>query len=373
MGALTSKPFAFRARSWELSDRYGYDTTDTSFSPIKVSVRGREIIRVLPDVQAGFISEWISDKARFSYDSFDSAENSDFDSVQTTEFSSYFNFSNHWITFYTKRAISPLSNSFFDIYTAIKAKSAMSFLGLNPFHRFDSDHRALLPFVSAFPPPSTVVLAGVNIRYQLPTFSIILRKLSFSNDSATNFFSMGFFTNNLLGELNVGSSLSTFFLSTRFKSRFSRTLDKNSIFYTNYSLYKNFKLHFNNVYCVFNSPVQIVSSELNFSITNVISAFNFITPHFYKHESLHIKNDFFINFPSLLRSAKPRHNTFFNNKKISAIKIPESRFTSYMYHFFTYSNYFTHFAFSPYSAKSNNILLSVTRQTAERSSFHYHT
>lgn len=66
MGALTSKPFAFAARSWELRNVDSFDLFD-SFSPdIRIDIRGDKILRIVPRPS---YDEWIGDKVRFSYDS----------------------------------------------------------------------------------------------------------------------------------------------------------------------------------------------------------------------------------------------------------------------------------------------------------------
>ena len=68
VGALTSKPYAFKARSWELRHCETIDVLDAVCSNIRVDTRGLEIMRVLPRLNEDINEEWISDKARFSYD-----------------------------------------------------------------------------------------------------------------------------------------------------------------------------------------------------------------------------------------------------------------------------------------------------------------
>jgi len=72
MGALTSKPYAFTARPWELAEHAYVDFFDSLHSPIRVSTRSGTPLRVLPDLRYASSNEWISDRARFSYDSFSS-------------------------------------------------------------------------------------------------------------------------------------------------------------------------------------------------------------------------------------------------------------------------------------------------------------
>jgi len=68
VGALTSKPYAFKARPWELRKTETIDVMDAVGSNIRVDVRGREVMRVLPRLHEDVNEEWISDRTRFSYD-----------------------------------------------------------------------------------------------------------------------------------------------------------------------------------------------------------------------------------------------------------------------------------------------------------------
>ncbi|MCF1434220.1 NADH-quinone oxidoreductase subunit G [Agrobacterium vitis] len=68
VGALTSKPFAFTARPWELGKTESVDVMDALGSAIRVDTRGREVMRVMPRVNDSINEEWISDKSRFIWD-----------------------------------------------------------------------------------------------------------------------------------------------------------------------------------------------------------------------------------------------------------------------------------------------------------------
>lgn len=68
IGALTSKPYAFTARSWELNSVESIDFFDSLGSNIRIDTRGSEIMRILPKINNRVNEEWISDKIRFSYD-----------------------------------------------------------------------------------------------------------------------------------------------------------------------------------------------------------------------------------------------------------------------------------------------------------------
>jgi NADH-quinone oxidoreductase subunit G len=68
VGALTSKPYAFVARPWELRKTDSVDVLDAVGSNIRIDSRGREVLRVLPRLNEAVNEEWISDKTRFACD-----------------------------------------------------------------------------------------------------------------------------------------------------------------------------------------------------------------------------------------------------------------------------------------------------------------
>jgi NADH-quinone oxidoreductase subunit G len=64
VGALTSKPYAFAARPWELGKTESIDVMDAVGSAIRIDTRGREVMRILPRINDAVNEEWISDKTR---------------------------------------------------------------------------------------------------------------------------------------------------------------------------------------------------------------------------------------------------------------------------------------------------------------------
>ena len=68
VGALTSKPYAFRARPWELQHFESVDVLDALGSNIRIDARGLEVMRILPRLNDDINEEWINDKSRFACD-----------------------------------------------------------------------------------------------------------------------------------------------------------------------------------------------------------------------------------------------------------------------------------------------------------------
>lgn len=68
VGALTSKPYAFRARPWELKHTESIDVLDGLGSNVRIDSRGLEVMRILPRLNDDINEEWINDKTRFACD-----------------------------------------------------------------------------------------------------------------------------------------------------------------------------------------------------------------------------------------------------------------------------------------------------------------
>ncbi len=65
VGALTSRPYQYEARPWELKKTFGIDVSDACGANIRIDSRGREVLRVLPRINDDVNEEWLSDKARY--------------------------------------------------------------------------------------------------------------------------------------------------------------------------------------------------------------------------------------------------------------------------------------------------------------------
>jgi len=68
VGALTSKPYAFVARPWELAKVDSVDVLDAVGCNIRVDSRGPEVLRILPRINEDVNEEWLGDKSRFAID-----------------------------------------------------------------------------------------------------------------------------------------------------------------------------------------------------------------------------------------------------------------------------------------------------------------
>lgn len=68
VGALTSKPYAYNARPWELRKTESVDIMDAMGSAIRVDAKGDAVMRIMPTINEEVNEEWLSDKSRFIWD-----------------------------------------------------------------------------------------------------------------------------------------------------------------------------------------------------------------------------------------------------------------------------------------------------------------
>jgi NADH dehydrogenase/NADH:ubiquinone oxidoreductase subunit G len=235
-GALTSKPYSFAARPWELKSVESVDFFDSTGSSIKFDTRGDKILRVLPRINENINEEWISDRIRFSVDGF-RVQRIDrpfvqFDKVfHSLSWSKFVNLIHKSILLFYKsvflKGLALLSNSYTSTFFSFpfQVKDTGPFVDfetsvwLNFFEnafflkkkRFGSK-TAFLNFRSDFLIPTwlkdlfrvkNLLLISINPRFEAPVFNIRLRQsvIKFGNNVSS--FGQRFFSNfNLL--VNAG-------------------------------------------------------------------------------------------------------------------------------------------------------------------------
>lgn len=379
MGALTSKPFTFTARSWELVSRLAHDCTDTFFSALKVSFRGAIIMRILPDFSQTVLSEWISDRIRFSYDA-----------VQTESASdllfgiSYSSLSASYLHFFSKRF--SLNQYFSDFVSCSQVRGLTSFCGSAvpnysklSSYCFDGRKSYSFEYSNFFDSSSfkTYFLVGVNFRYQLPVFSVSLRKLVNSPDSFC--FNFGFFTNNLFNEVNFGHSLSSLFSTIRAKSRISRLFfSSKTVVFTNPFFYPVISANSGlvSVHSFFDTPKDLVIAEIfsNFSAQPYSTQIELFTPHFFKLSLVYPKLNRLQKFISPINLQSISYRFYFFSKNFANFDLPYFfNRVKFDKSFFCYDNFYTHYSNYSNSFNSLNVLLALKRQSDSRANFIYYT
>ena len=196
VGALTSKPYAFKARPWELNKTESIDVFDAMGSSIRIDTLGKNTLRVLPRMNEEINEEWISDKSRFAIDGL-SKQRIDTPylikdgKLVIAEWEKVLTNITQEISKRGKENTLALSGKFTDIETLFSAKSFLQSLGSNYFDcRYDNvqfieNQRASYLFNSSIQEidnADAILLIGTNPRWEACVLNARIRKAYINND-----------------------------------------------------------------------------------------------------------------------------------------------------------------------------------------------
>jgi len=243
-GALTSKSYRFNSRSWELNFFHSIDFFDSVGSNIKIEVRGKKILRVLPRQNDDLNQNWITDKIRFSFDSF---ANQRLGSVYKYDFYKNNLIKINWIFGLNYLRIELL----FVLFLRKFGHWSINFLGLlDPFMSFEQiaifkdfinslgSSNLLFKSIINYNPNITfrsnfllklklnslnnydcILLLNCNPRIESPILNLRLRQKFLLNN--IDLFSFGSIINPLYSIINLGVSIKSFILFIEGKHKFN--------------------------------------------------------------------------------------------------------------------------------------------------------
>jgi len=196
VGALTSKPYAFKARPWELKKTETIDIFDAMGSSIRIDSLGKKALRVLPRLNESINEEWISDKSRFAIDGL-SNQRIDIPYIKDKNKLSEIN----WDESLKKIAIElnnrnkdqtvAVSGKFTDLETLYSAKKFLNSLGSKFYDcRFDNaqikiGHRQSYLFNSSIEQiddADTILIIGSNPKWEASVLNSRIRKAYLKNN-----------------------------------------------------------------------------------------------------------------------------------------------------------------------------------------------
>ena len=196
VGALTSKPYAFKARPWELNKTESIDVFDAMGSSIRVDTLGKKTLRILPRTNEEINEEWISDKSRFAIDGL-SKQRIDIPyllkdgKLVIAEWDEVLVNITQEISKRGKENTLAISGKFTDIETLFSAKNFLQSLGSNYFDcRYDNvqfieNKRASYLFNSSIQEidnADAILLIGANPRWEACVLNARIRKAYINND-----------------------------------------------------------------------------------------------------------------------------------------------------------------------------------------------
>jgi len=189
VGALTSKPYTFKARPWELKNTETIDVHDALGSNIRVDSRGRAIMRALPRVNEDVNEEWISDKTRHAVDGLgknrlDRPYVKKGGKLKEVSWSEAFNLIAKKITGLKGNQIAGLDGDLCDAESMYAFKQMMNSLGAKIECRQDgskveNEYRSSYLFnsgVAGIDEANAVLLVGSNPRLESPVLNARLRQ-----------------------------------------------------------------------------------------------------------------------------------------------------------------------------------------------------
>jgi NADH-quinone oxidoreductase subunit G len=191
VGALTSKPYAFNARPWELRKTESIDVMDAVGSNIRVDARGGEVLRVLPRLHEDVNEEWISDKTRYAIDGL-KRQRLDRPYVRGTDgklkpatWAEAFATIKTRLTNVSGNKIAGIAGDLVDVESVVALKDLLTKLGSANLDcrqdgaQFDTSNRAGYIFntgIAGIENADVVLLIGTNPRWEAPLVNARIRK-----------------------------------------------------------------------------------------------------------------------------------------------------------------------------------------------------
>jgi NADH-quinone oxidoreductase subunit G len=190
VGALTSKPYAFTARPWELKKTDTIDVMDAVGSNIRVDARGREVLRVLPRLHEDVNEEWLADKSRYAIDGLKTQRldrpyirvNG---KLRAASWSEAFAHIGETLKNIPGERIAAIAGDLCDVESMFALKQLMGALGSANLDcrqdgaNFDAASRAgylFNPGIAAIEQADVIVLIGANPRWEAPLVNARIRK-----------------------------------------------------------------------------------------------------------------------------------------------------------------------------------------------------
>lgn len=222
VGALTSKPYAFTARPWDLKSIESIDVLDSLHSNIRVDIKGSRILRILPKINEQLNENWISDYTRFSYES-----------VQGFRIKyPYLSLNKSFFTFLDSDLFLRLGweqcIEFFNIFINLKNFNLFNFFISSGIGLFNS---SFYYFIIKFIKNSNFFIES------LPSFNIDSRSSYYIN-SFNNFMKSNYF---LFYNLNLKENYSVF--NARMQSYINNSFYKKYIFYIGLNIKHTYSVH----------------------------------------------------------------------------------------------------------------------------------
>lgn len=230
VGALTSRPYTFSARPWELFSMETIDILSPFCSDIKVDIKGNEVMRILPVVDSTFKTDWITDSIRFCFDALKTDRLVNPMYLDTSE--QYF-YSCSWslVSFFfssTKLRSSFVLGDSCDLETLYLLQTTNSIVPRSKCSNLFPN--VLNPeMISENANAVSFMLLNINLKKENAMLDLLLKKKS----NTCNFFYFGKFTNFNYNIIHVSLHANSFFYMLQGRSFVCSKILKNVVFFSN--------------------------------------------------------------------------------------------------------------------------------------------
>lgn len=256
VGALTSMPYSFSARPWELNSIESIDVLDAMASSIRVDVANNIIIRIIPTLMETINEDWITNKARYAFDSLNiqrvltpkiriQGQFVNCSWATALELVSNRLFSNKW------NHLQVICGNYVDLITASYAKKFFNSFGCNNIvYQYSSEYMPsdwqcdfLLNYsmeqIESF---DVILLINTNLRVENPLLNSRLRKNYLNNKGVIYSFGNGL-TYSTYPVINIGNSLKSLMLFLQGKYYYFNKLFFHSFYNMSYINNQNYANH----------------------------------------------------------------------------------------------------------------------------------
>ena len=242
VGALTSKPYSFKNRPWELDKNYIIDIFDIIGTPLEIQTYKNEIIRILPKMNYQFSIPWITDRTRYFYDSLKYQRllnpvlkiNNTFKKIN---FYLIFLIIKNQILKMDSSKILGVLNEFHEITSLFFFKKFFNFLGINLIsensNNFDISNNYLFSFHD-LKMMKNLILINCNIRRELPILNLYLKQKT--EENRLQVYSIGYKNQLNYPIKHLGLNLNYLLIILEGKHEICKNLKKNTIFLFGFNL-----------------------------------------------------------------------------------------------------------------------------------------
>ncbi len=192
VGALTSKPYKYSARSWELTKTETIDVHDALGSNIRIDSRGRALMRILPRLNDDINEEWIDDRTRYAYDGLAAGRidepyirDKDSGKLRAATWDEAFSFIKNKLAGISGDNIAALAGDLVDVESMVAMKDMLASLGSTNIDcrtdgsLFNTDSRGSYLFnstINGIDEADAIVLVGVDPRHEGTMVNARIRK-----------------------------------------------------------------------------------------------------------------------------------------------------------------------------------------------------